>query len=268
MTPLRAVVLALVQGITEFLPISSSAHLILVPVLLGWPDQGLAFDVAVNTGTLLAVLAYFRRDLAALGRGLADRRSESVEVEGMPPRRLLAALAIGTVPVAVAGLAGHSLVETLARDPRVIAVTSIVFGLALGAADRFGHRARDLGTLTLADAAWVGLAQAVALVPSTSRAGITVTAALLVGLRRPAAARFSFLLAIPVGLLAAGYDGLKMVTGGIPEADLLPMALAVAVSAVAAYLVIGWLLAWLQRQTLTLFVVYRVLLGIAILALV
>ncbi len=249
---------------TEFLPISSSAHLVLTSYLLGWPDQGLAFDVAVNTATMLAVITYFRRDLAALATGVWTGRGE---VEGMPPRRLAAALAVGTVPVAIAGFAFAGWFETAARDPRLIAAGSIGFGLALGAADRWGARRRDLGGLGLPDALWIGLAQALALVPGTSRAGITLTAALALGFRRPEAARFSFLLAIPVGLLAAAWDGLKIAQGEIPAADLAPTAVACAVAAVSAYLVIAGLLAWLQKGGLTLFVIYRVALGVAILAL-
>jgi undecaprenyl-diphosphatase len=267
MSILRAVVLALVQGVTEFLPISSSAHLILVPYLLGWPDQGLSFDIATNTGTLLAVVLYFRRDLAALARGLL-RPAEHGEVEGMPPRRLLWALALGTVPVAAAGLAFHDWIATAGRDPLIIAATSIGFGVLLWAADHWGPRRRELGSLTLADAVLVGLAQALALVPGTSRSGVTMTAALALGYRRPAAARFSFLLAIPVGVLATGYDLLKVATGGVPPDDLLAMAVGMVVSAVSAYLVIGALLAWLERQTMTPFVVYRVALGLVILAVV
>ena len=264
MTLLQAIVLALVQGVTEFLPISSSAHLVLTSYLLGWRDQGLAFDVAVNTATLLAVVAYFRRDLAGLAAGVW---SGGGEVEGMPPRRLAAALIVGTVPVAAAGLALSDWFETAARDPRIIALGSIVFALALGAADWWGRRRRDLSTLGLGDAVLIGLAQALALVPGTSRAGITLTAALFLGFRRPEAARFSFLLAIPVGLLAAAWDGLKLLRGEIPAGDLVPMAAAFAVAAVSAYLVIGWLLAWLERRGLTVFVVYRIVLGAVILVL-
>jgi undecaprenyl-diphosphatase len=265
MTLLQALVLALVQGITEFLPISSSAHLILAPYLFGWPDQGLAFDVATNTGTLLAVVVYFRRDLADLVRGLL-RPAEHGEVEGMPARRLLWALVLGTVPVAVAGLLLDDWVAGAARDPLLIAGTSIGFGLLLWAADRLGRRRRGLATLTLADAVLVGLAQALALVPGTSRSGVTMTAALALGYRRPAAARFSFLLAIPVGVLATGYDVLQVALGVVPAGDLAAMAVGLVVSAVSAYLVIGALLAWLERQTMTPFVVYRVALGLVILA--
>ncbi|HMB52839.1 MAG TPA: undecaprenyl-diphosphate phosphatase [Thermoanaerobaculia bacterium] len=264
MTPLQALILAIVQGVTEFLPISSSAHLILTPYLFGWEDQGLAFDVATNTGTLAAVMLWFRRDLVALARGVFG--SETT-VEGMPPWRFVAALAVGTLPVAIAGLTLAGWIETEARNPLLIAGTSIGFGLLLFAADRFGPRLRQVASVTLTDALIIGLAQAVALVPGVSRSGITMTAALALGLTRPAAARFSFLLAIPVGLLATGYDGLKFATGGVPQADLLPMAIGLVGAAVSAYLVIGALLAWLERQTMTPFVVYRVLLGVVILAL-
>jgi undecaprenyl-diphosphatase len=259
---LHAVVLALVQAVTEFLPISSSAHLILVPRLLGWPDQGLAFDIATNTGTMLAVIAYFRRDLLELAAGLLGRRQG--EVEGMPPRRFFWALVVGTAPAAVAALLIHHWVETVARDPRILATTLIVFGLVLLAADRLGARRRELAGLGIGDALLIGLAQALALVPGTSRSGATIAAALALGFRRPAAARFSFLLAIPVGILAAGYDGLKILSGKVALSELAPMVVAVVVSAVAGYLVIGWLLGWLQRQTLSLFVVYRLALGVTI----
>jgi undecaprenyl-diphosphatase len=258
---LHAVVLALVQAVTEFLPISSSAHLILVPRLLGWPDQGLAFDIATNTGTMLAVIAYFRRDLLDLAAGLLGRQGE---VEGMPPRRFFWALVVGTAPAAVTALLIHHWVETVARDPRILATTLIVFGLVLFAADRLGARRRELAGLGIGDALLIGLAQALALVPGTSRSGVTIAAALALGFRRPAAARFSFLLAIPVGILAAGYDGLKILSGKVAISELAPMVVAVVVSAVAGYLVIGWLLGWLQRQTLTLFVVYRLALGVTI----
>jgi undecaprenyl-diphosphatase len=263
-TPLQAVVLSLVQAVTEFLPISSSGHLILVPRLLGWPDQGLAFDIATNTGTLLAVLVYFRRDLVELVSGVVTGKRGS---EDFDPRSLSLALVVGTIPVGLAGLALHDWIATRAREPLLIACTAIVFGLVLWAADRIGPRRRELADLWWRDALWIGLAQALALVPGTSRSGITITAALLLGFTRPSAARFSFLLAIPVGVLAAGLDVLKIAKHGLGAGELLPLLLGVGVSAVAGYFVIGWLLAWIRSQSLTVFVVYRLLLGIAILAL-
>jgi undecaprenyl-diphosphatase len=263
-TLFQAIVLALVQAVTEFLPISSSAHLVLAARLAGWPYQGLSFDVAVHTASVLAVVAFFRRELAGLATGVWSGEGT---VEGMPPRRLLAALAVGTVPAAAVGWALADWFETGARDPRVIGATLIVFGLLLGAADRWGARRRELSSLGLGDALVIGLAQALALVPGTSRAGVTLTAALALGFRRPEAARFSFLLVVPVSVLAAGWDGLRLVRGEIPAGDLLPMAAAFAVAGVAAYLVIGWFLAWLQRHGVLPFVVYRVLVGLAVLAL-
>lgn len=276
MSLLHAILLALVQGVTEFLPISSSAHLILVPYLFGWPDQGLAFDVATNTGTLAAVILYFRRDLLDLARGVwaavapgraAAGGAAPAEVEGMAPLDLLLALVVGTVPVALVGATFYRFFAGGARNPLLIATTSIVFGLALGWSDRVGSRSRELARLRLSDAVWIGLAQAVALLPGTSRSGITMTAALLLGFARPAAARFSFLLAIPVGVLAAGKDLLDVLGGHVAAGEILPMVVGFVVSAVAAYAVIGWLLAWLKRQTMTPFVVYRVLLGLVILGL-
>ncbi len=253
MTWTQILVLSLVQGITEFLPVSSSAHLILVPRVLGWPDQGLHFDVAANTGTLLAVVLYFRRDL---GRLLA-----------WPPVPLARWLVVGSLPLAVAGVLAYGLVATAARDPGVIAVTSIGFGLVLAWADLKGRRSRDLSALGWGDAVAVGLAQALALVPGTSRSGITLTAGLARGLDRESAARFSFLLAIPAGAMAAAGDLLAMAAAPPPPGQLSAMAVALGLSAVAAYLVIHGLLAWVRRQSLLPFVVYRVLLGLAILAL-
>ncbi|MEL7059634.1 MAG: undecaprenyl-diphosphate phosphatase [Acidobacteriota bacterium] len=258
----RAAILALVQGLTEFLPISSSAHLILVPVVFGWADQGLVFDILVNSATLSAVVVYFRHDL---------RQAIAEAVDGGFWRRstgglgLAPALGLGTLPALVFGLAAAGWIGTAARDPTLIAVTSIVFGLLLAWADRVGDGERTLDAISWRDAVWVGLAQAVALVPGTSRSGITLTAALLLGMRRDEALRFSFLLAIPIGLAALVYDLRKLLLDGPGDGGWLPLAVAFAVAAVSAYAVIGWLLDWIRRQSLTIFVVYRVALGIVIL---
>lgn len=284
MTYLQAVVLALVQGATEFLPISSSAHLVLVPRVLGWPDQGLGFDVATNTGTLVAVVAYFRRELAALvtagvrslrpdggvrgalpGAGAPGRDPGA----GAPPEARLAWLVLlATVPVAVTGLLIHEWVATAGRSPVLIAVTSIGFGLLLGWADRAGARRRELGSVGLGDAAVVGLAQALALIPGTSRSGITITAGLARGFTREEAARFSFLLYVPVGVLAAGKEAWDFTAAGASTGAVGPVLVGFAVSALTAYLAIGALLAWVRSQSLTVFVLYRVALGLVILAVV
>ena len=261
---LQAILVALVQGLTEFLPISSSAHLILLPRMLEWPDQGLAFDVATHAGSLVAVLAYFRREIASLLRAVPDLRRATERRPGRPAHLLLCLVA-GTVPVAVAGLLVQDWVAEQGRDPRVIAAASIAFGLLLGWADWKGRRVRELADLTLGAALVVGLFQAVALVPGTSRAGITITAALLLAYSRPAAARLSFLLAIPVGLLVSGKDALDLVSGAAGSVDWIAIAVGFAVAAVSAYAVIVWLLAWLERRSLQVFVAYRVGLGVVLL---
>ncbi|HEX5759637.1 MAG TPA: undecaprenyl-diphosphate phosphatase [Thermoanaerobaculia bacterium] len=266
MTPLQAVVLAVVQGVTEFLPISSSGHLILVPRLFGWPDQGLDFDVAIHAGTLLAVLVTFRRDLRDLAVGFL-RGPEAAPGADYDPRRLGWALILGTVPAVACGLALQEVIATQARNPQLIAGTLIGYGLLLGVADRVGPQRRELTEVGLGAALLIGCAQALALVPGTSRSGATITAALLLGFTRPAAARFSFLLSVPVMLAAAALDAVDLATGEVPAGRLGLMALGVAVSAVTGYLVIAGLLAWLRRRSLLPFVAYRLLLGTAILAL-
>jgi undecaprenyl-diphosphatase len=264
-TPFQAVVIAVVQGVTEFLPISSSGHLILVPYVFGWPDQGLAFDVATHVGTLLAVLLYFRRDLRDLVVGFC-RGAVAVPAAGYDSHRLAWGIALGTLPVVVAGLLVKDWIATQARNPLLIAGTAIGYGLLLGLADRLGERRREIAELGLGAALLIGCAQALALVPGTSRSGATITAALLLGFTRPAAARFSFLLSVPALLAAAGLEAVELAASPVSGRDLALMALGVAVSAVAGYLVIAWLLAWLRRASLLPFVVYRLLLGAAILA--
>lgn len=265
MTSLQAVVLAIVQAVTEFLPISSSGHLILVPRLLGWPDQGLAFDVATHAGTLLAVLLYFRKDVIDLIQGFFTGKPRSLHVD-FAPRPLAWAIVVGTVPAGVAGLLFKDWIAGEARNPLLIAGTAIFYGLLLGWADRRGDKYREISATTAMSALLIGMAQALALVPGTSRSGITITAALLLGFTRPAAARFSFLLSIPITAAACAIEAIEVFQGAVKPAEYGPMALAVLVSAVAGYLVIAGLLAWLRRQPLTVFVVYRVILGVAILA--
>jgi undecaprenyl-diphosphatase len=264
---LQAAVLAVVQGITEFLPISSTAHLILLPYLVGWPDQGLRFDVATHVGSLVAVIAYFRRDLAELLRAAPRALSREALVPGSQAF-LLVALLVGTVPVALAGLLFSGVVAGVARDPLVIAGTSIGFGLLLGLADWLGARRRDVGGVGWQDVAVVGLAQALALVPGTSRSGVTITAGRALGLTRPAAARFSFLLSVPVMLLLVVHHLVDLV-GTMPDrVEWAALLVGFAVSALTAYLAIAWLLRWLERQSLQVFVAYRVALGVVILVLV
>jgi undecaprenyl-diphosphatase len=265
MTALQVVVLAIVQAVTEFLPISSSGHLILVPRLFGWPDQGLAFDVATHAGTLLAVLVYFWRDVVDLIVGFFTGKPRSLHVD-FAPRPLAWGIVLGTIPAGIAGLAFEDWIAGEARNPLLIACTAIVYGLLLGFADRRGEKYKEIASLTWADALLIGMAQALALVPGTSRSGITITAALLLGFTRPAAARFSFLLSIPITAAACALDAVNVLRGEVPPGQYFAMALGLAVSAVVGYAVIAGLLAWLRRQPLTIFVVYRLLLGIGLLA--
>ncbi|KPK56711.1 MAG: UDP pyrophosphate phosphatase [Thiotrichales bacterium SG8_50] len=254
---LQVITLALLQGITEFLPISSSAHLILVPVLTGWQDQGLAFDVAVHVGTLSAVVLYFR---AELGRMAQDWLVSLLRRELVGESRLAWAVLWGTVPVGLAGLLFHDVIETYLRSPLVIATTTIVFGLFLWWADVRGRRQRDEHTLSWTDVVLIGVAQALALIPGTSRSGITMTAGLAVGLTREASARFSFLLSVPVIVMSGGYETKKLIELGA-AVDWVALALGVALSAVTAYLCIHFFLKLLERIGMLPFVIYRLVLG-------
>jgi undecaprenyl-diphosphatase len=255
--------LALLQGVTEFLPISSSAHLILLPRLVGWPDQGLAFDVAVHLGTLAAVVLYFWSEVTAMAlewtRSLATGRSTLNS-------RLAWAVILATVPAGLAGLVWKDNIETLLREPLVIAATTIGFGALLWWADVRGSRLRTESHLRWRDALVIGLAQALALIPGTSRSGITITAGLALGLTRPAAARFSFLLSIPVIVLAGGLETLELVrTEEAPEWRAL--LLGALVSGLSAYLTIRFFLRLVERIGLFPFVLYRLVLGALLLAL-
>jgi undecaprenyl-diphosphatase len=265
MTPLQAIVLAVVQGITEFLPISSSAHLILVPRFLGWPDQGLTFDIATHIGSLLAVMVFFRRELARLAAA-APRLLSREALQPGTDAFLLLGLGVGTVPAAIAGLLLADFVGGQARNPHLIAGTAIGFGLLLGLADRMGRRTGELRDVTWGQVLLIGVAQAMALIPGTSRSGATMTAGLFTGLTRQAAARFSFLLSVPVGLLVTVKEVVDLAGGAGAAIGTLPLLLGFAVSAITSFGVIAFLLRWLARRTLTLFVIYRVALGLLILA--
>ena len=257
MDSLQVLVLALVQGVTEFLPISSSAHLILVPVLTDWSDQGLAFDVAVHVGTLSAVVTYFRHEL----RRMAIEWLGSVSGRGLTPdARLAWAVLFGTIPVGLAGLVFEDLIETQLRSAFVIALATIGFGLLLGWADLSGRRERDEHAIGWRDVLVIGIAQALALIPGTSRSGITMTAGLAVGLTRKAAARFSFLLSIPVIVLAGGLETLELMRAPA-EARWDVLLLGALISALSADLCIHLFLQLLDRIGMWPFVLYRVVLG-------
>ena len=252
---LQILVLACIQGLTEFLPISSSAHLIVVPVLTGWPDQGLAFDVAVHVGSLAAVLIYFRNDFSAMLReGL--RRPSEVGAHG----RVGWLVVVASIPLGVVGLAVDARLSESLRDPVVIAAATIGFGLLLLFADRSGTKRRRMESIGLRDAIVVGCAQAIALIPGTSRAGITMTAGLLVGLTPSAAARFSFLLSVPAILMAGGYKTLQLAAGA-SDAQWPALAVGAFVTAVCAYACIHAFLRLVERIGFAPFVAYRLVLG-------
>lgn len=268
----EAFLLALIQGVTEFLPISSSAHLILVPFVLGWPEHDLRFEVVTNGGTLLAAVYYFRHDLR---QALADAWkgwpwSRAGDGGGGPPPGrpgLALAALVASMPVLVVGFLFYDWFATTARNPFIIAVMSIGFGILLWLADLYGRRVRTLDELTWGGSLLIGLAEALALIPGTSRSGVTITAGLLLGFDREAAARFSFLLAIPVGAAAFLKDIFDLESFSLGQ-ELAPLLVGFVVSGLSAYLVIGWLLNWLRRQSTAVFVVYRVVLGVVILALI
>lgn len=261
MTGLQVFVLAVVQGLTEFLPISSSGHLVLVPAVFGWSDQGMAFDVAVHFGSLAAVLIYFRRDVAALiGGGLQvlGGRVESFE------SRLALAIGIGTLPAAVCGWLLAGWIAANLRDPAVIVVTLSGYAVLMLLADRLGKSNREFRSVGIRDALLIGLAQALALVPGTSRSGVTITAAMALGLKRTDAARFSFLLAVPVILLATIYE-LTVLLSSEAVVAWGQLALGALVSGIVAYLSIEFFMRFVSRVGLMPFAIYRLLLAAVIL---
>ncbi|MYL23639.1 undecaprenyl-diphosphate phosphatase [Vreelandella massiliensis] len=255
---LQVVVLAVVQGLTEFLPISSSAHLILVPVLTEWQDQGLAFDVALHIGSLTAVVVYFRHELwGMLTSSLSALRGRGVDREAM----LALWVVLATLPVCAVGFVLHDVIEGYMRSTLIIALSLIGFGVLLGYADWKQRGTRSEYHLRLRDVVVIGLAQALALIPGTSRSGITITAALMVGMSREGAARFSFLLSIPVIVLAGGLETLGLIQQpqGIDWSVLIFGAL---LSGVSAYLCIHFFLRLIKRLGMQPFVLYRVIFGV------
>ena len=261
MTTIQIIVLAVVQGLTEFLPISSSGHLVLVPYLVDWTDQGLAFDVAVHFGSLLAVVAFFREDIAGLLRGGVQLLGGDVK---SPQPYMALAIGIGTVPAAIAGLLFASWIELNLRDPSIIVYTLAGYGILMALADRYARRSRGIAEVTIRDALIIGVAQALALVPGTSRSGITITAGRLLGFERQDAARFSFLLSAPVILLATVFKGAELVLGEAPVAWG-ELALGVAVSAIVAYLSIEFFMRFVTRIGLAPFAIYRLALAAVLL---
>jgi undecaprenyl-diphosphatase len=275
----QAVILAIVQGLTEFLPVSSTAHLVLFPWLLGWPEGGLPFDVALHVGTLAAVLLYFLRDwveLTLAGFGIhypAGATGEQVRHN----RRLFWYLVIGTIPAGIIGFLFEKKVDESLQSPLSVAVTVtiaaalILVGLLMWAADRMANHARELDQSNMGDAIVIGAAQAIALVPGVSRSGITITAGLFRNMTREAAARFSFLLSTPIIAGAALTQVPKLLkahhSGGL-DMPMSTVLISIVVSGIVGYGVIALFLRYLQMHTLKLFVYYRILFGMLILLLV
>ncbi|WP_415720126.1 undecaprenyl-diphosphate phosphatase [Photobacterium ganghwense] len=262
MSHFEAFVLALIQGLTEFLPISSSAHLILPSAVLGWEDQGLAFDVAVHVGTLAAVIGYFRKEVATLLSawvGSIFRRKHTAESQ------LAWMIVLATIPACIFGLMMKDFIELYLRSAWVIAITTIVFGLLLWWVDKRASQQVDEYAADWKRSLFIGLAQAAAMIPGTSRSGATMTAALYLGFTREAAARFSFLMSIPIILLAGSYLGTKLVTSGAPI-QVGALGIGFVVSFVSAYACIHVFLKLVTRLGMFPFVIYRLLLGVGLLA--
>lgn len=263
----QSIILGIIQGLTEFLPISSSGHILILPALLGWEDPGAAFTAVIQLGTEAAVLIYFRRDLWDIARTwLASLRRP--ELRRDLNARMGWYLIIATIPISILGLAFQDQIETAARNLWIVGSMLIVFGLILGLADRIGSRERTVGQLSFRDGALIGLAQSLALIPGVSRSGATISAGLFLGLDRRAAARFAFLLAIPAVVLSGFYELYKLLSGkehfGEP---MLNIAVATVVAFVVGYAVIAWLLRYLTTHSMAVFVWYRVIVGAGVLTL-
>jgi len=260
---LQSGIIAVVQGSTEFLPISSSAHLILLPSLFSWQDQGLAFDIAVHMGTLIASLTFFRSQIIAI---VSAWLKSIAGADSSPESRLGWALIVASIPVAVAGALAYDLVKSEFRSVTVIGLATIVFALLLWVADRYRRGTRTLTELRLTDAFLIGIGQALAIIPGTSRSGITMTVALGLRYSRQEAARFAFLLAIPAIGMAGGWQFLQLMMSDT-SVDWPRFLLAAAISALIAYLVIHSFLALIEKIGMLPFVLYRMGLGVMILLL-
>jgi undecaprenyl-diphosphatase len=270
MTPLQALVLGIVQGLTEFLPVSSSGHLLLVPHVFGWEEQPLAFDVALHIGTLTAVLLFFRRDWwSLLTAFLRESRGHGVRVgEWDAQGRLALLIALGTVPAVIVGLFLAALEERL-RTPGVVGTTMLLIAGAMAAAERWAHRPRHSGLegITPLKAAGIGVAQACALVPGVSRSGITLAAGMFAGLSRASAARFSFLLAIPITLAAAARELPELRHASEQGISVLELGIGIGASLAVGMAAIAFLLRYLASRSLYPFVLYRVVTAVLVLAL-
>jgi undecaprenyl-diphosphatase len=262
----EAIVLGIAQGLTEFLPISSTAHLRIIPAFAGWEDPGAFFTAVVQLGTMAAVVLYFWRDLVRITRTwlMSLRRPE---LRGELDARMGWYVIVATVPIIVFGIIFRDQIETGARNLYLIGVMLIVLGLILLWADRTSKRVRDVDQVRMRDAVWVGLAQALALIPGTSRSGATITAGLFLGFKREAAARFSFLLSVPAVVLSGLYGLLEIFTGS-GDVSFGALALATIFAFIFGYLSIAFLLRFLTTHSMLVFVIYRLVLGAVTIGLV
>ena len=258
---IQVIVLAVVQGLTEFLPISSSGHLVLVPSAFGWADQGMAFDVAMHLGSLVAVLIYFRGDIASLLKGTTQVLGGKVATF---ESRLALAIGLGTIPAAIGGLLLADLISANLRSPSVIVVTLSGYAVLMLLADRLGRRDRILTSIGIKDVVLIGLAQALSLVPGTSRSGVTITAAMALGFERTEAARFSFLLAVPVILLASGYE-LTVLLRADASVAWGQLGFGALIAAIVAYMSIEFFMRFVNRVGLLPFAIYRLALAAVVL---
>ena len=260
MDPFHALVLGAVQGFTEVLPISSSAHLILVPLFLKWPPSGLTFDVALHLGTFIALTFYFRKDIRVMVASFFDALSS--RSLNTPAKRLPFLIIAATVPAALAGKLFEQQVDEIFRsNPLLIAIFLIVFGIILGVADIAGRKTRGIEEIGTASALTIGLLQCLALLPGVSRSGITITAGLALGFTRESAARFSFLLSLPIVIGAALLKTAHLATHGIPYGELVPMLVGIIASAITGYISVAFLLKFVQKRSISPFVWYRVIAG-------
>lgn len=254
----EAVVLGVVQGLTEFLPVSSSAHILIVSRIFGWGDPGAAFTAVSQIGTETAVLIYFRKDIARI-LSTWSRSLWRPQLRGDLDARMGWYIIVGTIPIAVLGLTFATWIETAARNLWLVATVLIVFGLVLGAADRWGTKRKELTSLRVRDGLLFGLGQALALIPGVSRSGATISTGLALGYSRYAATRYAFLLAIPAVLASGLYEATKI--GDDPNVQWGQTILATAIALVIGYLVIAWLIRWVTTRSYLPFVIYRVVLG-------
>lgn len=262
---IHAVVLGIIQGLTEFIPISSTAHLRIIPALLGWKDIGAAYSAVIQMGTLIATLIYFRKDITELTEGFF-RAFRNRDFFSNPESRIFLLIIIGTIPISVCGLLFKNFIEKEARGLYVISFALIVLAIILFVAEKTGKRTTDFKQIRIKDGIVIGIAQALALIPGSSRSGVTITAGLFMGLKRDVAARYSFLLSIPAIALSGLYELYK-------ERELLlsenktGLLIATIVSGISGYIAIAFLISYLKTRTNYIFIVYRILLGILILVL-